>query len=91
VPRNVEESRRLTGALVAVRREVLRQDELWGTAESQVHQNVDRRFSILAEEVGEVAKEVVERNFSNQREELVQVAAVAISNILRIDAGVEHA
>lgn len=88
--RNLSELTRLFDAIDDVRREVLRQDTLWGTAESQ-DQNVDRRFAILAEEFGEVAKEVVERNFKNQREELVQVAAVAISNILRIDAGVEHA
>lgn len=72
--------------------ERLRQDSRWG---EQNHDPNDY-FAILAEEFGEVAKEVVEWRFgiekSNRahrlttiRAELVQVAAVAVAMIEAID------
>lgn len=73
------------GAVVA---ELHRQDRLWGIPEAQ-EQTAERRLAILAEEFGEYAKEVCERDALKARAELVQVAAVAIANIQRIDQGLD--
>lgn len=66
-----------------------RQDSLWG------EQNHDWPIwsAILSEECGEVAEECLKAHFNsdhirtNLREELVQVAAVAVHMIEKIDAG----
>ncbi|HUH35119.1 MAG TPA: hypothetical protein VL022_04735 [Moheibacter sp.] len=69
-----------------------RQQELWG---DQTH-SMSQWLAILVEEVGEVAKEVNEFNFEddrikqierlrNYRMELVQVAAVAMQMIEKVD------
>lgn len=61
-------------ALELIKAERDRQDAKWG---------VDRRlpitlwFTILSEEVGEVARAILERDYANLVEELTQVAAVA--------------
>ena len=57
-----------------------RQDELWG------EQNHDDGIwlAILVEEVGEVANDINERS-KKLREELIQVAAVAVSWVESID------
>lgn len=67
------------------------QDKKWG---EQNHDPQDY-FAILSEEVGEVAKEVVEWRFNHEslrkgrlaflRKELIQVAAVAVAMIEAID------
>lgn len=62
--------------------EILRQDELWG--ENRI-QNAFVWNAILTEEVGEVAKEVLERNQGKLRAELIQVAAAAINWIKALD------
>lgn len=80
--------------LEEVAQERARQDTKWGI---QNHEPSDY-FAILAEEVGEAAKEVVEFNFSSAkglrdvhrrlellREELVQSAAVAVAFIEALD------
>lgn len=76
-----------TRALSAVLAEMQRQDDKWG---SQRKQHALVWFAILGEEFGEVAQEAVEYNFSrpgspeahqrmlNMRQELIQVAAVAL-------------
>ena len=75
---------------VKVERE--RRERLWG---EQNHDPQDY-FAILSEEVGEVAKEVVEWRFNPapkkredrltfMRHELIQVAAVAVAMIEAID------
>lgn len=58
-----------------VKDEMYKQDARWG------EQNHQRPFwlAILMEEVGEVAKAVIEYDSAAYREELIQVAAVAIS------------
>lgn len=81
----------MTPVLAEVAQERSRQDALWG---EQNHDPQDY-FAILAEEVGEVAKEVVEWRFSAPdrrldrlvllRAELVQVAAVAVAMVEAID------
>lgn len=75
-------------AIGAVVDELYRQDDLWGIPEAQ-EQTAERRLAILAEEFGEYAKEVCERDALKARAELVQVAAVAIANIQRIDQGLD--
>lgn len=57
----------------AVVAEKFRQLNQWG---AQVHDD-DRWFAIMAEEVGEVAKAVVQGKPDEMIEELVQVVAVA--------------
>ena len=66
--------------LEEVMEERKRQDELWG------EQNHDDGIwlAILVEEVGEVANDINERS-KELREELIQVAAVAVSWVESID------
>ena len=62
--------------------ELNRQQKKWGI---QNHK-VDWYYLILAEEVGEVAKGILEQeSVSHIREELIQVAAVAIAMIDSLD------
>lgn len=67
---------RLRG-IVEIAKERDRQESLWG---DQSHLTPERRFAILAEEFGEVAKEIVEHDpAGNLRTELVQTAAVCLA------------
>jgi NTP pyrophosphatase (non-canonical NTP hydrolase) len=45
------------------------------------------KLAVLAEEFGEVARAVCERDYVNLREELVQVAAVSLAWLEALDAG----
>jgi NTP pyrophosphatase (non-canonical NTP hydrolase) len=45
------------------------------------------KLAVLAEEFGEVARAVCERDYANLREELVQVAAICVAWLEAIDAG----
>lgn len=83
-----DSTRNRFNAIGAVVAELHRQDRLWGIPEAQ-EQTAERRLAILAEEFGEYAKEVCERDARKARDELVQVAAVAIANIQRIDQGLD--
>lgn len=58
-----------------------RQDERWG----QQDHSGEKWFRILGEEVGEVAKAINEHDVDNYREELIQVAAVAVSAVESLD------
>lgn len=51
------------------------QDRKWG----QQNHHPERWLSILVEEVGEASKEICEYNGKKYREEMIQVAAVALS------------
>lgn len=76
-----------------IRAERARQDAMWG---QQNHKPIEW-VAILAEEVGEVSKEALENHFTGTyykpnekglakyREELVQVAAVAVAMIESLD------
>ena len=64
-----------------VRRERLRQFKKWG----QQDHDEDKWMTILMEEVGEVARAVLEEDPSNYREELIQVAAVAVAAVEAFD------
>lgn len=59
-----------------------RQDEKWGDQRSRT---LHHYFTILGEEVGEVANAVLERDYRGLREELIQVAAVAMGMIEALD------
>ena len=58
-----------------------RQDELWG----EQNHSPEVWCAILMEEVGEAAHAVLERGGDNYREELVQVAAVAVAMVESYD------
>jgi NTP pyrophosphatase (non-canonical NTP hydrolase) len=62
-----------------------RQDCKWGVC----HHPTQVWLTILAEEVGEVAKAILLEDTKNYREELIQVAAVALAAIESLDA--QHA
>lgn len=68
-------------ALIEVTQERARQTRKWG---EQNHDN-ERWLAILAEEFGEIAKEVVEGDEEQQLPELIQLAAVAVAWIECID------
>lgn len=75
--------------LKEVGQERQRQIEKWGTQDHDPHW----WLAILTEETGEVAKEVAEARIGNwdpakYREELVQVAAVAVAAVQVIDDGI---
>ena len=82
----------ITGLLAAIVKERTRQDGLFG------EQNHDpfTWLSILMEEVGEVAKAALDADYNvdelegNYRDELVQVAAVAIAMIECLDRDKWH-
>ena len=54
-----------------------KQDRKWGT---EIHSR-ETMLTVLMEEVGEAAKAVLEGDFKNYEEELIQVAAVAVKMI----------
>lgn len=67
-----------------VQDERARQDLKFGSQREQSHPLWN---TILSEEVGEAATEVLEKDIDNLRMELVQVAAVAVAWIEAIDSG----
>jgi NTP pyrophosphatase (non-canonical NTP hydrolase) len=71
-----------------VEAELARQDKKWGVPCAQA-QTAERRFTILAEEFGEVADAIDRSTPSAAVTELVQVAAVAIANAERFEAGID--
>jgi len=70
--------------------EMARQDSLWGPPVTQ-DQTPEKRLAILAEEFGEYARAVLEKDPDNARDELIQIAAVALANAERLDAGLDRA
>ena len=70
-------------AMGAVKEERERQDAKWG---SQRDLPNPTWLAILVEEVGEVAKAILERDEEGLNKEIVQVAAVAVAMIEAIDA-----
>lgn len=69
--------------LSEVLKERLRQEEKWG----QQDHHPERWLSILIEEVGEAARSILEGQRASYRDELVQVAAVAVAAIEALDRG----
>lgn len=61
-----------------------RQDEKWG-ANRQQHPMT--WLTILLEEIGEVAKAILNRDWNNVKEELIQCAAVIFAWLEMIDEG----
>lgn len=83
--------------LQEVRKERIRQEQIsaekrehgieWRScADLEMEGGDDRRVVVLLEEVGEVAKAVLEHDLDNYREEAIQVAAVAVAIVESIDA-----
>ena len=66
-----------------VRLERVQQQTKWG----QQDHSAPMWYGILGEEVGEVARGFLERDMDNYREELVQVAAVAVAAVEAYDRG----
>lgn len=62
------------------------QYEKWG----QQDHDEDRWMVILMEEVGEAARAIFDENPANYREELLQVAAVAVAAIEAFDRKFPH-
>ncbi len=61
--------------------ERMSQDAKWG----EQNHSTDRWLVVLMEEVGEMSKENLERRPAHYREELVQVAAVAVAMLEAFD------
>ena len=81
VPRSLEKfnvTERQANALTNILGERLRQDKKWGDKPGEWKCSAAIKLAVLAEEFGEVARGLLERNAKNVREELVQVAAVAL-------------
>jgi len=64
-----------------VKEERIRQDKLWGI---QSH-DIEKWAIILGEEYGEFCKDIVDGRIEHAREELVQVAAVAVAALQSMD------
>ncbi len=78
-------------ALMRVDAERLRQDRKWGRAPGVWTNDAGIKLAVLVEEVGEVARAVLERSdLGHLREELIQVAAVAVAWAECVDAGTER-
>ncbi len=61
--------------------ERVRQDTIFGAQEH----DLEEWYTILGEEVGEVAMAILEQDYDNLKDELIQVAAVCIAMIEDID------
>ena len=68
-------------AIDALKNERLRQEKLWGPDFSNASTTKDdyEKLAVLVEEVGEIAKALMENDRDNLFEELVQVAAVSVA------------
>ena len=64
-----------------------RQDAKWGGVPGVDRRDDHTYAAVLGEEFGEVCKAWLERDVSGLREELIQVAAVALAWIEEIDNG----
>ena len=65
-------------ALEQILDERIRQDNKWGDAPGEWKCSAAIKLAVLAEEFGEVANALLERDGKNCRVELIQVAAVAL-------------
>lgn len=72
----------------AIQHERVHQEKKHGYDKScaNPHVHPDRKLTILAEEFGEVAMALNDTDFNNLRDELVQVAAVAVAWLESMDA-----
>lgn len=68
-----------------VSRERARQDAKWGGIPGIDRNNQDTYAAVLGEEFGECCKAWLERDMPNLREELIQVAAVAVAWVEEIE------
>lgn len=70
-------------AIDAIIAERVRQDEKWG----ERHHDPHKWMAIMGEEVGEANKAALEDDLKNFKEELTQIAAVAVSMLEDIENG----
>ena len=54
-----------------------RQDDKWGAIPRNLHVMI--WMTVLGEEVGEIARAILKRDWDNMKEEIVQVAAVCVA------------
>lgn len=73
-----------TTVIHAVMRERLRQDQVYGTRSIRTLGPLEA-LAVLTEEVGEVARHIMEKDLQQTRKELVQVAACAVAMAARLD------
>lgn len=69
-------------ALGLVSDELDRQNELWYREDGDFPGSSTKKLTILTEELGEVARAILEGHLSHARHELTQVAAVAVAWIM---------
>lgn len=74
-------------ALALVNQELSRQNTKWSRTDGTWSSDIKFKLAVLAEEFGEVARAVNELDMSNLEEELIQVAAVALSWYMSKDVG----
>lgn len=74
-------------ALREIVRERVRQNEKWSRTWGEWPTSDAVKYLVLAEEVGEVARALLEDHPENLREELIQVAAVAVAFIETLPEG----
>ena len=55
-----------------------RQKVIWGEDSDNFHHNEYLAYTVLGEEVGEIAKALLDKDRENLKEELIQVAAVCV-------------
>ncbi len=67
-----------------------RQDEKWGPENVLQTESNAVRMTVLTEEVGEVAKAILEGDFSGMKTELIQVAAVVFAWLESPDLAPEY-
>lgn len=68
-----------------VRQERLRQDDKFGSQPRNLKPEV--YLAVLTEEIGEVARAIIDGDSENYRVELIQIAAVCIAAIEEFDKG----
>ncbi len=73
--------------MLDIENERQRQDKKWGGVPGIDRCDDHTYAAVLGEEFGEVCKAWLERDITNLREELVQVAAVAVAWVEEIDNG----
>lgn len=83
--------RRMARVLLLIAGERERQERLKRLGEfratcADAEMTHDERMVVLVEEVGEIARAVLERSGADLRDELIQVAAVAVAWVEALDA-----
>lgn len=73
----------------AIELERYRQNKKWRRGQNEWKSHPQRKYLVLAEEVGEVAEALLNIDKENLRDELIQVAAVAVAWLESFDSDPE--